>query len=127
MKYICYEDALKYTDDNKIVCIMFTSGSCSNCKSFINSYIKEAEAQFPEVDILLVDCDDEFIKFQPPRLPITYWYVPNCDMKVITREGLPPNYESMQYDLNNMVEIMNTGKSFNEVYFGTKTNIEAEA
>lgn len=121
MKYLCYDDALKYANDDKVVCVLFTSKSCPNCSQFIETLLKKAEQEFlNDVEFIAIDSDVEFIKFPPPRLPITYWYIPKCEIKIITREGFPPNYESMQYDISKMIEIKNSGKSYNEVFFGAK-------
>ena len=120
MKFVKFEEALNYKNEEKIVGVIFTSKSCPNCSAFMDNMMTKVDKDYQDIEILAVDGDEEEIKFPPPRLPISYWYIPKCDMKIITREGAAPNLESLKFDLDKMVEIHRTGRTFNEVYFGSK-------
>lgn len=120
MKYLKYLDALHYQNPNKILSIIFTSNSCPNCSNFLNEIVKKIEQSNNEdIEFIAVDCDVEEVKFPPARIPTSYFYVPRSDVKIITREGVAPSLDIMKNDISKMIEIKNTGKSFNEVFFSS--------
>ena len=111
---ISYEEIkvkLKNIND-KIIAVVITQSDCETCKHFIKSSLSKIKDE--KLEIYSLDIEKIETLFPLPVTPVTYFFIKNCDMYPIIRQGFA-DLNNLKNEVKQFKRILN-GEKFNEVF-----------
>ena len=111
---ISYEEIKSKIENinDKIIAVVITKDDCDACKHFIETSISKLEDE--KLEIYSLDIDNIKTLFPLPRTPITYFFIKDCEVFPILREGVA-ELDNLKNEVKQFKRILN-GEKFNEVF-----------
>ena len=98
--------------NDKIIAVVITKDDCDACKHYIETSLSKIEDE--KLEIYSLDIKEVKTLFPLPRTPITYFFIKDCKVFPILREGVA-QLNNLKNEVKQFKRILN-GEKFNEVF-----------